>query len=176
MVEESSTRAPGAWSRTSDSTARTASGPNSMSTTTSAPATADATVRASVAPSSTRSPALPGVRFQTVTSCPARTTWAAIGTPIRPRPRKATFMQSTLGVGPDPGVRLVAEGRDGVVRGAAEPLQCDPRGAGSALDPQQAEGRPVRVLHDGEGDLGHLHEGHDDGGTEGGRLLRLRRR
>src|SRR5512140_1405769 len=48
---------------------------------------ASAGVAAVVAPSTSR-----GVRFQTVTSCPALTRLAAIGRPIIPRPKKATRM------------------------------------------------------------------------------------
>src|SRR5436309_2458380 len=58
---------------------------------TSTPAAAPAGVDAATAPCSTSGAVRPGVRFQTVTACPAWSRRAAIGVPIWPRPRNAIF-------------------------------------------------------------------------------------
>ena len=97
IVEQSMTRPPAA------SPSATPSGPNSTAstsgvsdtqvTTTSAARAASDGVAASAAPSATRSAARPGVRFQTVTSKPARRRFAAMAAPMVPSPTNA--MRST---------------------------------------------------------------------------------
>src|SRR4051794_23574237 len=70
-----------------NSTACTALVSDTQTHTASLSLAASAGVAAVVAPSTSR-----GVRFQTVTSCPAFTRLAAMGRPIIPRPKKATRM------------------------------------------------------------------------------------
>src|SRR5207248_10782914 len=96
MVLESAMIAP------SDSAPSTPCGPNkTFSTasvsethihTTSAPCAASAGDVALRAPSTS----LPGVRFQTATSCPALTRLDAIGRPMIPNPKKATRILTLL--------------------------------------------------------------------------------
>src|SRR5579871_783116 len=90
MVLESATTAP-AWSDCAappgpNNTWSTALVSETQSQTTSLPFVASAGVMAVVAPGTS----LPPLRFQTLTSCPALTRFAAMGLPIIPNPKNAT--------------------------------------------------------------------------------------
>ena len=82
MPSDSEASAPSAPNRTLS----TASVSETHIQTTSAPCTAAAGVGATPAPSTS----LPGVRFHTVTSCPALTRFVAIAWPMIPKPKNAT--------------------------------------------------------------------------------------
>src|SRR5258708_682176 len=96
MVLESATIIPSARD------CSTPSGPNKIfstaavsethSQTTSAPCAAAAGLGAMPAPSTI----FPGVRFHTVTSCPALTRFVAMASPIIPKPKKATRIDALL--------------------------------------------------------------------------------
>ena len=79
-------------------TASTSGESGSMVIAMSAAPAASAGVPAPVAPSSSASSAArAGLRFQTVSSKPATATFAAIGRPMIPSPRKATLVAATRG-------------------------------------------------------------------------------
>ena len=75
-------------------TSRAASGVLTMTKTTSASRAASAALAASVPPASTTGAAAAAVRFHTHTSCPALSRFFAMGTPMMPQPRNASFIGS----------------------------------------------------------------------------------
>src|SRR5271166_6534481 len=79
---------PSSPERTDSSAASSAS----MESTMSRPPAASRGVRAIAAPALTRGSVFPGERFQTVRSWPALRILAAMAAPIRPSPRKPTFI------------------------------------------------------------------------------------
>ena len=67
-----------------------------MTKTTSASRAASAALAASLPPASTTGAAAAAVRFHTHTSCPALSRFFAMGTPMMPQPRNASFIGSCV--------------------------------------------------------------------------------
>src|SRR5579859_6109208 len=105
IVLESATTAPLSNACTAPlgpkSTCSTALVSETHTQTASLPLTASAGLAAVLAPGTS----LPGLRFQTVTSCPALTRFAAIGRPIIPNPKKAVRIPCRLKIHLPDGVK-----------------------------------------------------------------------